>query len=37
MPETIHIDADVYTTADELGGIPDADTTGDQTGGMRAL
>lgn len=37
MTDHIHIDGPVYTTADELGGIPDADMTGDQTGGMGAL
>jgi hypothetical protein len=36
-PEQITIDGPVYTTEDELGGVPEADQTGDQTGGMGAL
>jgi hypothetical protein len=33
----IVIDALVYTTEDELGPIPEADMTGDQTGGKGAF
>jgi hypothetical protein len=33
----IAIDAPVYTTADALGDIPEADKTGDQLGGMDPL
>lgn len=33
----IEIDAPVFTTADELGDIPEADKTGDQLGGMAPL